>query len=472
MAAFSEMHIHADRFAEYVAELRAFSGTYRVACGAPEDLAPLVRALRKSQTFALDFGSMLRSIVLNEHFQASDAELLILVAVAWGGATADDSMDQLPPIFQDLGKIIQDVLHRSAIDPIPPPALEGEANATSSDENATEELADLNPDVQVHRQLVDPKNSHEGWPQRQRDAPSHRPVSGERLALVPQVEPTTSGPDREKVPQISRAQDFSSPSASRRFLVEEESPNESSVPVVVGRSGEHLRLFPTRRPELKPTEVAATALTGLVVALLLYMPSLPVYRSRVSVYLPSAPATTTDPGSSSNPFLPTSPETSLRDGRLAGRVAERLLLRPHGNPILRQDAISRGLRDLHLGGMEPILYANLVAETNQQIKVRRVEPQNLYEITCDSWSPQFSATFCNELIAGLEEQTSSTSASHAAGDSVRTVDAATGPGIQVYPRWFLVGFVGLACGILAGFLVGFSKRSKPESVADGESAHQ
>jgi len=254
--------------------------------------------------------------------------------------------------------------------------------------------------------------------------------------------------------------------------VEEEGSNKPPAPMVTDRSGEPVKLSRTRRPELKAAEIVATALTGLVVALLFNTPSLPVYRSRVSVYMPSIPPNATDVESSSNPLRRASQEASLREGKLTGEVAERLLLRPHVNPILRQDAISRGLRDLHLGGTEPILYANLVAETAQQVKVRRVEPQNLYEITCDSWSPQFATTFCNELIAALEGQSSWASASQPAGDSVRTVDAATGPGIQVYPRWSFVGFAGFAVGILAGILVGFIKQSKPEAVADLETAAQ
>jgi capsular polysaccharide biosynthesis protein len=107
------------------------------------------------------------------------------------------------------------------------------------------------------------------------------------------------------------------------------------------------------------------------------------------------------------------------------------------------------MRDLHLGGNEIILYADLVSETARQTKVTHLQPQNLYAITCDSWNAQFAATFCNELTASLNDQPPGATSSQ---EPARTIDAALQPGTQVYPRWYLQGSIGLAVGCLIGLL--------------------
>ena len=185
----------------------------------------------------------------------------------------------------------------------------------------------------------------------------------------------------------------------------------------------------------------------------------------MSVYLPSSVAAEASPST----LRPSSIEGSLRDGELIGDVAQRLLLQPHTNPILREDALSRGMRDIHLGGMDPILYADLVGETSHSVNVRRLDSQNLYEITCDSWSPQFASTFCNALITALQEQPSGPTESSAETQSARAVDEATGPGLQIYPHWYLISAAGLAIGCLVGILLGFVQRSKPEPTEETES---
>jgi hypothetical protein len=505
MAAFSEMHIKSDRFAEYVAELRAFSRTHRVACGQPEDLVTLLEALKTSRSFAADFGSMLRAIVLTEHFQASDAELLILVAVAWGGATSDESMEQMPTVFQRLGTIIIDLLRRSVMEPSMFPhetANEqtnehpaAQNNAHPSEDNAPVN-ATLNHDAHAHPEAVTPDESQESTQPPRRGPGKFRPDPVEYGAFVPHVESIPYLRPQKKAGRFSRIQDLLSRKTSQRFPAEEEGSNEPPTAMEWDRSGippepvpTHLPALKAQRPEFKAqhprvksqhpelqsqhtsfkaAEIVATALTGLVVALLFYTPSLPVYQSRVSVYLPFAAANTIDGDASSNPAHGSQLAT-LRNGTLAGEVAKRLLLRSHGRPILRQDAVSRGLRDLHLGGTEPILYADLVAETAEHVKVRRVETQNVYEISCDSWSPQMATTFCNELTAVLEGPSTSTLGTQPADVLVHTVDAATGAGTQIYPRWFFVGFVGLMAGILVGSLVGLIKQSFPSAISEEES---
>jgi hypothetical protein len=177
-----------------------------------------------------------------------------------------------------------------------------------------------------------------------------------------------------------------------------------------------------------------------VIGLLVMLTSFPVYRAHVSVFVPSD-------------------EESLRSGKLTQQAAQRLLLLPHPAPMLRQDALSRGMRDLGLGGNETILYAGLVSETAQQVKVHPLPTPSLYEITCDSWSSQFAATFCNQLVDTVEQQASDPSGIQPGGGSAHKVDADAGPGIQIYPHWYLQGIGGFACGCFLGALFGLFKRS-------------
>src|ERR1700710_504403 len=102
MAAFPETRISDDRFAEYISELHEFSGSHRIPFGQPGDIAGLLRGLRSSSAFASEFGSMIRSIVLRERFQASEFELMTVVAVAWGDVPNGDLSNQLPPSIEEL----------------------------------------------------------------------------------------------------------------------------------------------------------------------------------------------------------------------------------------------------------------------------------------------------------------------------------------------------------------------------------
>ena len=488
------MHIAADRFAGYMDELREFSSTYRVPYGKPEDLVLLLERLRNSQAFAADFGSMIRSINLREQFQASESALITLVAVAWGGVTASDPGNNLPSLIDELGKIIQEGLKPITSEPSKPPAKDEKepAESTPVTNDTIRELEEISPDVQMYRKLL----KFQGTQPELEDA-SHNSVSGRRGELTPGGAPTSSGERAGEPKRISRSEHFLFQKAAERHLIEEEEIGDKhpSLPVThpTGGAGEmspsrHLEpsaaeihpslpvahpaggageISRSRRLEPKATEIVVLTLTGLVVALLLNVAAMPVYRARVSVYMPSAVASGANGSVLSAPGGG-SQEASLLNGALTGKVAERLLMLPHSNPILRQDAASRLLRDLDLGGAETILYANLVVETSHQVKVRRLQSENLYEITCDSWSPQFAATFCNELIKALEEQPSTPMPSRLRGTSVRAVDAADGPGIQIYPRWYLTSAAGLAVGCLIGILVGFVERTKPEPVQEDE----
>jgi hypothetical protein len=174
------------------------------------------------------------------------------------------------------------------------------------------------------------------------------------------------------------------------------------------------------------------------------------------VYMPSGDAATSTG----------SRDGALMNGELTGLVAQRLLSEPHPKPILREDVLSRGMRDLHMGGDEPILYADLVSETARQVKIMHLEPANVFEVTCDSWSAEFATAFCNEL--GNSMTASGAGGDHTAAESAHTIDTASNPGNQVYPHWYLQGSIGLALGCAIGLGLGSMKWPAREAGSGGD----
>jgi hypothetical protein len=428
-----------DRFAEYVAELHELSDSHRLPHGKPKDLVRLLEAFRSSETFATDFGCVMRSIVLREHFKASETELLTLVAVAWAGAEPDNSNPQLSQVIQGLRVI----LHKSLAQKVLGERMERPISGSPED---PEEIPDLSTDIAPE---VTPQESGERRYSAaeysasvERDPPAQNSAPSFPGAAPREPEPATSS--RNPPPYEAWERRIAGKGDRRKS----DRRKSSDVPVV-DESGTTSKTSSTRRLKPSAAEILAMGLVGLMTALLFNVGSLPIYRSRVSVSLPSAILGVTDPHS------------NALNGGLTEKVAQRLLARPHAETILRQDVLSRGMRDLHLGGNETILYADLVAETARQVKVTHLPPQDLYEVTCDSWSAQFASVFCNQLTDSLIDQPAAATPST---EPARIVDAASQAGSLVYPHWYLQGFVGLAGGCLIGVLLGFVKRPEVKPV--------
>ena len=403
------MQINRENYAEYIRELHEFSQTYHVPCGKPEDLKNLVERLETSETFAADFASMIRSVVFRERFQASPSDLLNLVTIAWSGKNGLQREYPLPAEIKQLKTILDSVLKGGAGQP---PASANEDDETS--DAKPEPAPNAIPEISKSPQSIPPKQRED--------------------------EAVASAEIQEQPERHARNDSSLMHLALQRSAVEKE--NRSS-PLLFQNSPyatpaeTETESTPRRGPGA--AEILAFGLAGLVIGLLATIASLPVYRAHVSVLAPAAES-----------------QDSLRSGKLTQQVSRNLLLITHPVPILRQDALSRGMRDLGLGGNETILYATLVAETAQQVKVHPLPTPNLYEITCDSWSSQFAATFCNELVNTVEQQPSNL---QSGTDSARKIDAESGPGIQIYPQWYLQGVGGFAVGCLLGALFGLIKRS-------------
>ena len=455
MAAVSEFALSDDRFEEYVGELHEFSAAHRIPCGKPEDLKRLLGTVLQSPDFASEFGSMVRSIVLREHFEISHADLLNVIVIAWAGVPAANPPDGLPVVVEDLRVVVEELLRRGTLgkpEPVPPTKTDAEEEVDKAPDvdDTIRELEQASPDVQMYRQLLKLQDDHQPRPADPQKSVT-RIDSGTRKAAA-----SPAPPEPERFPTAA--------SSARRPVAL--TPSEQPVAAEPGRmrpfhdSGflqSSIDVPPPaklRRLQPSPIEILATSLTGLVVALLFTVGSLPVYRTHASVDLPPSPGTSDT--SADAGYL----ARRLTSGDLTTQVSKYFLDRPHPSPLLKQDALSRGMRDLKMGGTETILYADLVVDTAHRVHVRRLEASDVYEVTCDSWNAQFATTFCNQLLSALFNPAQNTGSSARTPSTPHPIDAAVGPGVQIYPHWYLQGLAGLVVGCLAGFALGFVKRAE------------
>lgn len=159
------------------------------------------------------------------------------------------------------------------------------------------------------------------------------------------------------------------------------------------------------------------AIAGALAALALNLRTLPTYRTRTSLdirslnsdFMDTRSVAPTSSGSSDE--VSTNLQTQIRllqSDTLTGQVIDRLNSQPHPQFIERDDLFSRFARSAHLGGHEIIPYAKLVDDAANHVKVKPLGLTRLVEITCDSWSARFSATFCNTLTSTFQEEDSKT----------------------------------------------------------------
>ena len=161
------------------------------------------------------------------------------------------------------------------------------------------------------------------------------------------------------------------------------------------------------------TLIALAAITGALLALVLNLRTLPTYRTRTSLdirslntdFLDIHAVAPTSGGSSDD--VSTNLQTQIRllqSDTLTGQVKDALLAQPHPAFIQRDDLFARIARGAHLGGSETIPFTALVDDTANRTKVKPLGLTRLVEVTCDSWSAKFSATFCNTLTTTFQAE--------------------------------------------------------------------
>jgi len=159
--------------------------------------------------------------------------------------------------------------------------------------------------------------------------------------------------------------------------------------------------------------IIVPALLGLLIGVLICLPSQPVYRTHTSLEIRSingdfmnlhsvAPTGDNSPAGADTNFQT---QIKLLDSdTLLQQTANSLFAEPHPASIVRQDLISRFGRAIHFGGHATIPYTALVNQTVHSVTVKPLGLTRLVDVTCDSYDPQFSANFCNTLIRTFEDQ--------------------------------------------------------------------
>lgn len=172
--------------------------------------------------------------------------------------------------------------------------------------------------------------------------------------------------------------------------------------------------------------IALFAIAGLLVSIFFSLRTLPVYRTRTSLDIRNLNTdfmnirTVAPTGDDSSAEADTNLQTQIKllqsDTLLRDTVA-RMRGEPHPAFLQRNDLLSVLQRTLHVGRTEPIPYEKALEDTSQRLKVKPLGVTRLVEITCDAWSPELAARFCNDLASTFQDNDLQTRSAEAAKTS-------------------------------------------------------
>ena len=154
--------------------------------------------------------------------------------------------------------------------------------------------------------------------------------------------------------------------------------------------------------------IAALALLGLALGVLLHLTTQPVYETRTSLEIQPMNSDFMDSRSvAPTAVLPSDAivQTQMKllgSDSLTERVKAQLSESEHASAVERNDLLSRVQRRLHLSDGPQIPYDKLLDETANGVKIKAMGISQLVEVTCDSWDPSFAANFCNTLIGQFQ----------------------------------------------------------------------
>jgi polysaccharide biosynthesis transport protein len=160
--------------------------------------------------------------------------------------------------------------------------------------------------------------------------------------------------------------------------------------------------------------IAAFAVCGILLSFLLNFASLPYYRARTSLDIQSLNsdfmnmrdvAPTGEGGGSSAEVNVQTQIKLLQSETLLQRTKEHLRVEPHPATTPRLDMASRLAALFHVPFSigRPISSDDLIEDTAKHVVVKPLGVTRLVEITCDSWSAEFAAKFCNTLTAQFKD---------------------------------------------------------------------
>lgn len=159
--------------------------------------------------------------------------------------------------------------------------------------------------------------------------------------------------------------------------------------------------------------LALFALSGAILGLLIGAGTLPTYQTRTSLDIRSLNGdfmnmrSVAPTGDGTPAEADTNLQTQIRllqSDTLLSMTVDRMMAEPHPAALERQDWFSRLRRSTHLGAPAPIPYRDALLDATKHLKVKPLGLTRLVELTCESWSPQVSASFCNHLVTTYEDE--------------------------------------------------------------------
>ncbi len=167
--------------------------------------------------------------------------------------------------------------------------------------------------------------------------------------------------------------------------------------------GDYLRTLARWR-----TGILLSALAGGVLSVSLNLGVMPLFEARTSLDIQSlnsdfmnmrdVSATGDTTAASSESYVQTQIKL-LQSSTLLDRTVDRIKAESHPQAIDRDDLISRLRRTFHLSHGRDLPYNELVDDAAKRVKVKPLGMTRLVEVTCDSYNAEFSAHFCNRLVA-------------------------------------------------------------------------
>jgi polysaccharide biosynthesis transport protein len=183
---------------------------------------------------------------------------------------------------------------------------------------------------------------------------------------------------------------------------------EALAPMCTNQYYSEPRLFTdyTRTLSRWRVVILSCGVAGALVSFSLTLPVLPLYLARTSLDIQTingdflnmrnvAPVGD-DASSSTEAYVQT--EIKLLQSRtVLDRTVAEMKARPHPPTIDRDDLLSQWEKALHLSHVGSLSYYALVDDAARRVKIKAMGATQVVEVTCNSWDPQFSAAFCNEI---------------------------------------------------------------------------
>ena len=156
--------------------------------------------------------------------------------------------------------------------------------------------------------------------------------------------------------------------------------------------------------------IGASALAGLLCALLSTVTTRPLYRTRTSIDVQSINGNfmqlneVSRVGSESSDTAQQTQIKILESDALSERTVLSLLQESHPQRVQSMEGVARLLRTLHLSAGPSLSYEATVRDAAHRLKVKPLGVTRLIEMDCESWDPSVAQAFCNRIVREYRNQ--------------------------------------------------------------------